>query len=50
MLCRLNGYQRWLNFNVSPDSLLQVTDTLDGEEIIPGFSMPVANLFVELEF
>lgn len=35
---------------VSPDKLLQVTDTLDGEQIIPGFSMPVANLFVELDF
>ena len=29
---------------------LQVGDSLDGEEVIPGFTMPVAELFAELNF
>lgn len=33
-----------------PDRLLKITDNLDGEEIIPGFSMPISNLFMELDF
>lgn len=34
----------------SPDRLLQVTDALEGEDIVPGFSLPVAELFAELAF
>ena len=34
----------------SPDVFLKVGDHLDGEEIVPGFSLPVAELFAELEF
>ena len=34
----------------SPDRLLRLEDSLDGEEIISGFSLPVAELFAELEF
>ena len=30
--------------------ILQVGDSLDGEDVIPGFSMPVAELFAELNF
>ncbi|NJP12284.1 MAG: Uma2 family endonuclease [Leptolyngbyaceae cyanobacterium RU_5_1] len=33
-----------------PDKLLKITDTLDGEEIVPGFALPVAELFAELDF
>jgi len=33
-----------------PDRLLKITDLLDGEEVIPGFTLPVSELFVELEF
>jgi Uma2 family endonuclease len=33
-----------------PDRLLKVTDFLEGEDIITGFSFPVAELFKELEF
>jgi Uma2 family endonuclease len=33
-----------------PDRLLRPGDFLDGETIIPGFSMPVGELFAELEF
>lgn len=33
-----------------PDRLLKVTDTLSGEEVIPGFELPVAELFAELDF
>lgn len=34
----------------SPDIFLKVGDRLDGEDIVPGFSLPVAELFAELEF
>jgi Uma2 family endonuclease len=34
----------------SPDRLLRLEDFLDGEEIVPGFSLTVAELFPELEF
>jgi Uma2 family endonuclease len=33
-----------------PDRFLRDQDMLDGEEIIPGFQMAVADLFAELEF
>ncbi|MDY7004610.1 MAG: Uma2 family endonuclease [Cyanobacteriota bacterium] len=33
-----------------PDKLLQVTDNLDGEDILPGFILPVTDLFMEWDF
>ena len=33
-----------------PDRLLKSVDFLDGEEVIPGFTFPVANLFQPLSF
>jgi Uma2 family endonuclease len=33
-----------------PEKLLKLADILDGEEVIPGFTLPVAELFAELEF
>ncbi|MGV0028654.1 Uma2 family endonuclease [Phormidesmis priestleyi] len=33
-----------------PDRLLKSVDSLEGEEVIPGFSFPVANLFQPLSF
>jgi Uma2 family endonuclease len=33
-----------------PDKLLRSSDSLDGEDIIPGFTLPVADLFAELDF
>ncbi|MBC7910588.1 MAG: Uma2 family endonuclease [Pyrinomonadaceae bacterium] len=33
-----------------PDKLLRASDALDGENVIPGFSMPVSELFSEFEF
>lgn len=33
-----------------PDKLLKLTDSLDGEEVIPGFTLPLAELFAELDF
>ncbi|NJP10443.1 MAG: Uma2 family endonuclease [Leptolyngbyaceae cyanobacterium RU_5_1] len=33
-----------------PDKLLKIIDTLDGEDIIPGFTLPVAELFAEFDF
>lgn len=33
-----------------PSHFLQVSDSLDGEDVIPGFTMPVAELFAELNF
>jgi Uma2 family endonuclease len=34
----------------SPDRFLKVGDSLDGEDVVLGFSCPVADLFTELEF
>ncbi|MGI0488682.1 Uma2 family endonuclease [Pantanalinema rosaneae CENA516] len=34
----------------SPDAFLRMGDRLDGEEVVPGFTLPVAELFAELEF
>lgn len=34
----------------SPDRLLKSTDSLDGEDIVPGFTLPVADLFQKLAF
>lgn len=34
----------------SPDRLLKSTDSLDGENIVPGFSLPIADLFQKLAF
>ncbi len=34
----------------SPDCLLRLDDSLDGEAVVPGFSLPVAELFAEWEF
>lgn len=33
-----------------PEKLLTLTDTLDGGTVIPGFTLPVAELFAELDF
>ncbi|OJJ25828.1 hypothetical protein BI308_09705 [Roseofilum reptotaenium AO1-A] len=33
-----------------PDRLLKSVDALDGEEVIPGFTLPVADLFQRLSF
>lgn len=33
-----------------PERLLKVTDNLDGEEVISGFSMPMIDLFRDLDF
>lgn len=33
-----------------PDRLLKSVDALDGEEVIPGFTLPVADLFQKLSF
>ena len=33
-----------------PDRLLKVTDQLDGEEVVPGFSIAIADLFEEWDF
>jgi Uma2 family endonuclease len=33
-----------------PDRLLKSVDALDGEELIPGFTLPVADLFQKLSF
>lgn len=33
-----------------PDRLLKISDNLEGEEIIPGFTMPMVDLFAELDF
>ncbi len=33
-----------------PDRLLKSTDSLDGEDIVPGFSLPVTDLFQKLAF
>lgn len=33
-----------------PDKLLQRSDSLDGETIIPGFTLPLAELFADLSF
>jgi len=33
-----------------PDKLLQRSDSLDGETIIPGFTVPLAELFADLSF
>ncbi|NCJ05579.1 Uma2 family endonuclease [Synechococcales cyanobacterium C] len=33
-----------------PDRLLKSADSLDGEDVIPGFTLPVADLFQQLSF
>lgn len=33
-----------------PDRLLKSTDSLDGEDVVPGFSIPIADLFQKLSF
>ena len=33
-----------------PDAILRVGQELSGEEVVPGFSMPVAELFAEFDF
>ena len=33
-----------------PDRLLRTGDSIDGEDVVPGFSMPLSELFAELEF
>lgn len=33
-----------------PSHFLQAGDSLDGEDVVPGFTMPVAELFAELNF
>jgi Uma2 family endonuclease len=34
----------------TPDRLLKLADALTGEDVIPGFSLPVADLFQNLSF
>jgi Uma2 family endonuclease len=36
--------------STSPDRLLTAEDRLDGEEVIPGFSCPLKDLFMKWEF
>jgi Uma2 family endonuclease len=36
--------------SAQPDRILKAGDVLDGEDIVPGFSMPVAVLFAEWDF
>jgi Uma2 family endonuclease len=33
-----------------PDRLLKSADALDGEDVVPGFTLPVADLFQKLSF
>ncbi len=33
-----------------PSHFLQIGDSLDGEDVVPGFAIPVAELFAELNF
>ncbi|MCS7031042.1 MAG: Uma2 family endonuclease [Gloeomargarita sp. SKYG116] len=33
-----------------PDSFLRINDILDGEDVVPGFTLPVAELFPSWEF
>jgi Uma2 family endonuclease len=33
-----------------PSKLLQLEDSLDGEDVIPDFSLPLSELFQELSF
>ena len=35
---------------LEPDRLLRVSDTLVGEDVLPGFRLPRAELFAELSF
>jgi Uma2 family endonuclease len=37
-------------YHPHPDRLLKINDVLDGEQVIPGFTLPVADLFAELDF
>lgn len=49
----INPQQRYIWVYRSPqepDRLLKTADRLDGEAIIPGFSLPIAELFQELDF
>lgn len=34
----------------TPDRLLKITDFLDGEEVVDGFRLAIAELFTELDF
>jgi len=36
--------------SAQPDRILKAGDLLDGEDVVPGFSMPVAELFAEWDF
>jgi Uma2 family endonuclease len=33
-----------------PDRLLKSADALDGEDVVPGFTLPVADLFQKLSY
>lgn len=44
------GYVLVYRSSQKPDRLLKSTDSLDGEEIVPGFTLPVAELFQKLAF
>jgi hypothetical protein len=33
-----------------PSKLLQLEDSLDGEDVIPNFNLPLSELFQELSF
>ncbi len=49
----INPKQRYILVYRSPqepDRLLKTADRLDGEAIIPGFSLPIAELVQELDF
>lgn len=34
----------------SPERLVRLADSLDGEDVVPGFSLALAELFAELDF
>jgi Uma2 family endonuclease len=36
--------------SVQPDRILKAGDLLDGEQVVPGFTFPVAELFAEYDF
>ncbi|NJR58656.1 MAG: Uma2 family endonuclease [Cyanobacteria bacterium CRU_2_1] len=54
--CRLawvvNPDEQWVMVyrQPQPDRLVKAAETLEGEEIIPGFTLPLAELFAELDF
>jgi hypothetical protein len=37
-------------YSPKPDRRLKIADSLEEEDVIPGFSLPLAELFAELEW